>query len=607
MPMKQLGDLLSIFTRGRKEDSPPAQTALEVCPTCGADLQESELFRHYSVCESCNHHFKISARQRIDQISDPHSFKEVNRSLASVDPLSFSDKIPYRERLAEAQHKTGLTDAVVTGTCRIEGKPAMLAVLDFEFMGGSMGSVVGEKIALAFEMALKEKLPIITVSTSGGARMQEGILSLMQMAKTASAAARLSDARLPFISVLADPTTGGILASFASLGDVILAEPGAFIRFAGTRVVQQTMGSVDAAASHTAEFLFAHGMVDQVVSRPKLRGSLSLLLDLLKPKYRVSMEKDVEPYEISERPTETAWQTVQLARHKSRPTSLDYIHRLSSVFVELHGDRLYGDDPAIVCGFAELNGQPVVMIGQERGHDEQTTARNEGRPYPEGYRKAMRAMKLAAKFGMPLITFIDTPGAYPGLESEERGLAMSLASSLSTMSTLRTPIVSAVIGEGGSGGALALGVADSILMMEHAIYSVISPEGCAAILYRDSSKAEEVSSALKLTAHDCKLLGVVDVVVPEPEGGAHTDPDAAARELKAAILRELLPLQKTKKSELLEKRYKKFRKVGQFNSYYRWSLGQIMEHIPKPQIRRDGSRSTANEAPASEKAESVTK
>ena len=547
-------------------------TEEEYCLFCGINLSESEIYHRYRVCPECRFHHSLPARQRIALLADPGSFKEINQFLTSIDPLSFSGKEPYEERLHEAQRRTGLTEAVITGVCTIGGNPTAIAVLDFGFMGGNMGGVVGEKIALAFELATKRKIPMVTVVSSGGARVQEGMLSLMQMAKTAAAAKRLHSQRLPHIAVLTNPTSGEVYASFANLGDVILAEPKALIGFASLRVVEQTSGKPLPEGSHTAEDHLLHGMVDQVVDRTRLRQLLSILLDLLSSRYRLTITRKGKPSPVPEHPEEQAWHTVQLARHKKRPTALDYISRMTSSFIELHGDRHYGDDRAIICGVAELSGEAVVIIGQERSH-------NEGRAYPEGFRKAQRAMRLAAVFGMPVITLIDTPGAYPGLDAEERGIGHAIASTLALMSDLPTPIVSVIIGEGGSEGALALGVADRILMMENAIYSVISPEGAASIIYRDAKKAEEMASALKLTALDCKELGVIDTVVSEPEGGAHADPDEAARLLKNIIVRELLEAQQFNLTKLIKNRYKKFRRMGEYSSYFRTAISKEVSDI----------------------------
>ncbi|MCL5959809.1 MAG: acetyl-CoA carboxylase carboxyltransferase subunit alpha [Chloroflexi bacterium] len=452
-----------------------------------------------------------------------------------------------------------------------------------------MGSVVGEKIALAFELAVKKKLPVVTVATSGGARMQEGMLSLAQMAKTAAATQRLHAAGLPYVSVLANPTTGGVFASFASLGDIIIAEPRALIGFAGPRVVEQTLGIRLPPGSHTAEFLLAHGMIDKIVDRERLRDLLMVLVKLLMTRQRlVAAHGEGQTPAKTEHPAVSAWKTVQLARHQQRPTSLDYIGRLFSSFVELHGDRLFGDDPAIVGGLADLNGQVVVVIGQERGHGEYSAEHNSGRARPEGYRKALRLMEMAVAFHLPLVTFIDTPGAYPGLESEERGLASALAHCLARLSELPTPVIAVVIGEGGSGGALALGVADRVLMLENAIYSVIAPEGAATILYRDASKAEEVAPALKLTAHDCRELGVVDLVVPEPEGGAHRDHDRAAWLLKEVLVEQLLQVESEPVARLVKERYRKYRRMGEYGTYFLDALSRELAQLQENLGRRIG-------------------
>jgi acetyl-CoA carboxylase carboxyl transferase subunit beta len=385
----------------------------------------------------------------------------------------------------------------------------------------------------------------------------------MQMAKTAAAARQLDTAGLPFISVLTNPTSGEVYSSFANLADIILAEPNAVIGFAPLKVVMETEGTELPQGAHTAESHLKHGMIDSVVERTRLRDLLSILLDLLSSQYRVTLKRKYGPYPPIVPQRESAWQSVQLARHAERPTSLDYIGRITTSFFELHGDRYYGDDESVVCGLGDIGGQAVVMVAQERGHGEQG---NSGRVYPEGFRKAQRAMNLAGKFMIPLITLIDTPGAYPGLEAEERGVGNAIAQCLALMSDLPTPIISAIIGEGGSEGALAFGVADRILMMENAILSVIPPERAAVLLYRDASRAEEVAPALRLTAADCMELGVVDVLVPEPRGGAHVAPDEAARQLKKFLLNELIQVQGVSASRLIRARYAKFRAMGRYSS-----------------------------------------
>jgi acetyl-CoA carboxylase carboxyl transferase subunit alpha len=260
-----------------------------------------------------------------------------------------------------------------------------------------------------------------------------------------------------------------------------------------------------------------------------------------------------------------AWQRTLLARHPQRPYMMDYIRILFEDFHELHGDRAYGDDPAMITGFAKYHGRPVAVIGQQKGRDtKQRVALNFGQAKPEGYRKALRIMHLAAKFGRPILTFVDTPGAYPGIDAEERGQAEAIARNLREMARLPVPIVVTITGEGGSGGALAIAVGDRVNMLENSIYSVISPEGCASILWRDASKAEKAAEALKITARDLSELGIIDEIIPEPEGGAHLDHEASAALLDPVLDRSLRDLLALPTAALLERRYEKFRHMGQF-------------------------------------------
>src|SRR5690348_3498206 len=267
----------------------------------------------------------------------------------------------------------------------------------------------------------------------------------------------------------------------------------------------------------------------------------------------------------SDAPKNIAWQRVLLARHPKRPHTLDYIERVITDFREIHGDRLFADDPAIVCGMGFLEGRAVMIVGEQKGRDtKQKLHRNFGMPKPEGYRKAIRVMQLAAKFNRPIITFMDTPGAYPGIDAEERGQAEAIARNLREMSRLPTPVISVCIGEGGSGGALALGVGNLVLMFENAVYSVISPESCAAIIYRDSGKAEQAAAALRLTAEDLLNFGLIDRIIPEPAGGAQENPDEAAENLRRELTRSLDELAPLTPERLVEHRYTKFRKMGNF-------------------------------------------
>jgi len=277
------------------------------------------------------------------------------------------------------------------------------------------------------------------------------------------------------------------------------------------------------------------------------------------------MPPDQSPTAAPPSGEKTAWQRVQSARHPQRPHTLDYIQRILTDFQEIHGDRLFGDDPAIVCGMGRLDGQPVLIVGEQKGRDtRQKLHRNFGMPKPEGYRKALRAMQMASKFGRPIITLLDTPGAYPGIDAEERGQAEAIARNLREMARLEVPLIAVCIGEGGSGGALALGVANRVFMMENAVYSVISPESCASIIYRDAARAEDAAAALRLCAPDMLELSLIDGIIPEPAGGAQEDHDEAARLLKDHLRKSLGELSALKPGEALQQRYDKFRSMGNF-------------------------------------------
>lgn len=551
---------------GDHRESSPSRR--DECLVCGTSLTQSKMFDINRVCHVCNFHYSMTARERIESLVDPNSFREINRNITSLDPLSFSSRVSYKQRIFKDQKRTGLTEAIVTGTCSIGGSNTVLVVLDFGFMGGSMGSVVGEKVALSMEHAARKKIPFISIVTSGGVRIQEGLLSLMQMAKTAITANDLSSTGLPSISVLANPATGHAYSSFANLADIILAEPGAIVGLAPIREINEFSDEPIPGGAHTSESHLSHGMVDDVVQRSDLRQKLATILDLLGPRYRLKSTRKSEKIDRPE-PQRHAWDSVITARRLDRPGTLDYIRRILLNFVEIHGDRVYGDDGAVVCGFGHLGGQTVVVIGQDRGTGNDDVLRHGGRMSPEGFRKAKRAAELAEKFDLPLITLIDTPGPFPSLDAEERGLGNTIATMMARMGGLSVPSIAIIIGEGGSEGAIALAIANRVLMLEYAIYSVISPETGAGLLYQDTGEAGRMAESLRLTARDCWELGIVDQVIQEPPEGAHNNPDEAAMQLRKAILQEIATLQAKSKRRLVTERLKRFRGMGNYGSKFK--------------------------------------
>lgn len=568
--MKSLTGLLS-SRREPHPDEPIDGGDGSTCVACGADLTDSEIYERFSVCPTCRFHYTIGARERIALLTDGASFRETHRSLTSIDPLSFSGQASYRHRVYEEERRTGLIDAIITGTGTIQGRQLVLAVIDFRFFGGSIGCVVGEKLTRAFELAAHKKLPVLVVVASSGTRMQEGLLALGQVAKTAAAAVRLAAAHVPLISLLANPTIGAAYAGFANLSDVILAEPGAILGYATTRAMEEASGGPLPPEAHTAESHLAHGLIDQIIDRGHQRDFLAALLDMLATRYRLTASGE-QPHAAASDSSVPPWNKVQLARHEQRPTALEYIGYMSTSFIDLHGDRQHGDDAAVVYGLGLLGSDAVVFLGQERRHEHA----HGGAVRPEGFRKAHRAMQLAAKLNLPLISLIDTPGAALDLQAEEHGLGNAIAACLATAAALPAPSIAVVIGEGGSEAALAFGIANRLLMMENAIFTPVSPETAASILYRDRGRAETAAQALRLTAADCLALGIVDEIIHEPAGGAHQDHEEAARLLKSALLRELTQLQAEPAKALLKQRYRKLRGIGQYSSYLSAALAREM-------------------------------
>ena len=556
----------SVTTTTGGPATPPAPANRWIkCLQCGAFIYYKRFEKNLRVCPECTYHFRLSARERIRYLLDASSFQERDAALTPGDPLGFVDSKPYPARIEENRRKTKAREAAIWGTGTIGGLPVVVCALDFTFIGGSMGSVVGEKVTRAIELGIETRTPVVVCSASGGARMQEGILSLMQMAKTASALALLAEAGVPYFSLLADPTYGGVSASFATLGDLIIAEPKVRVGFAGPQVIEQTIRQKLPTGFQTAEFLMEKGQIDLVMPRAELPATFAKLLAYHRPANPSPATPEPAAAATSTTSTRSAWEVVQLARHPSRPTLLEILGLLVDDFTELHGDRNLRDDPSIVGGLALLDGRPVMIVGHQQGRGTRDNiVRNFGMPHPEGYRKALRMMRYAGRLGLPLLTFIDSPGAYPGLLAEERNQSEAIARNLLEMARLPVPIVCTILGEGGSGGALAIGVGDRVLLLENAYYSVISPEGCATILFKDAAAAPRAAEALRLTGAALRQLGVADEIVPEPAGGAHTDIEATATALKAALVRNLDDLATLDKGALLAARHARFRGFGEF-------------------------------------------
>ncbi|MDO4851505.1 MAG: acetyl-CoA carboxylase, carboxyltransferase subunit beta [Actinomycetota bacterium] len=612
------------------------------CPRCGLRFDAGLVASRGYTCPSCGGYYRMTSEQRIDDLVDTGTFEEWAVPSGEVDPLDFPG---YREKLEIQRAMTGLEEAVRCGCGRIAGMSVALAVMDSSFLMGSMGSVVGERLARMFDRATLEGLPVIIFTASGGARMQEGLVSLMQMAKVSCAVERHAMAGLLYLSVLTDPTTGGVTASFAMQGDIVLAEPEALIGFAGKRVIRDTIRKELPEGFQTAEFALAHGLVDAIVPRQQMRTTLAYLLAVhatrlpmgqgsgldaqdagaavaagaqeqggVSPEavrraleagqsagdrpvqgtptvtvvesgplhgrplhslvdwIRNTLSPEViamrrhhdrmvkERYELDDVDSaNSAWASVQLVRDVHRPTASYYIERIVDGFIELHGDRMFADDAAIMAGVGWIEGHPVTVIAQEKGADlQERIRRNFGCPQPEGYRKSLRLMRQAEKFNRPIVCLVDTQGAFCDTGSEERGQGNAIADNLLAMAGLRVPVISVLIGEGGSGGALALAVANRVGMQEHAVYSVLSPEGFASILWKDRSRAADAAASMRMNADQVRAMGVVDDVLSEGDEPAHVNPSQACEVLRGYLVDTLDSFAGVDPEELVRQRHERF-------------------------------------------------
>ena len=539
------------------------------CPKCGKMVDRERVVKRKYICYECEGYFRVKVPNRIRMVADPHTFEPWFTDMPVRNPLAYEG---YEEKLAEARERTGLDEAVTVGQCKVFGEDIMLGICDSRFLMASMGHTVGEKITAAIERAIERRLPVFLFCCSGGARMQEGIISLMQMAKTSAAIQKLGEAGLLYCTILTDPTTGGVTASFAMLGDVIMAEPGALIGFAGPRVIRQTIGQELPEGFQTAEFLVEHGIIDGIVKREILKKTIYFLVKAHQCKageyanFTPGKEFHFVLNEIVKEQAWTvgsknAWEKVKAVRRVERASACDYMERIFDYFVEAHGDRSFRDDPAIIGGVGFFDGQPVTVIAEHKGKNfKECQERNYGMPMPEGYRKALRLMKQAEKFNRPIISFVNTSGAFCGIEAEERGQGEAIARNLREMSALKVPVLCIFIGEGGSGGALATAVGNEVWMLENATYSILSPEGFASILWKDSSKAKEASEVMRITAQDLYQLKVIEKIIPEFGGADSTTVEAISGYLKEQIKDFLERFDGMSGEEIAAQRYERFRR-----------------------------------------------
>lgn len=528
------------------------------CNICKTEIEEAILNENYSICPKCGNYLEVMVGQRINTLADPGSFREWSYNKKKYYQCQNND---YIDKLIELSKKYNLDDAITIGEISINRVPVAIGVMDTRFMMASMGAVVGEKVTRLFEKAAKKELPVILFCCSGGARLQEGIISLMQMVKTSIAVEKHNRKGLLYISILTNPTLGGVTASFATLADIVLAEKNATIGFAGSRVVEQNTKVKLPKDIQSAELKLENGLIDEIVCREELKEKLEQLLSLHRKNKKCKTTQGRIIYSSNHIKLDV-WEKVKQVRSFNRPTSKDFIEKLFDSFVELKGDRVSGDDHAIIGGIASFHGRPVTVIGQEKGKKtlEDSIYRNWGMPLPCGYRKALRLMKQAEKFNRPIVCLVDTIGAACGKEAEEGGQASVIASVLREVSNISVPILSIIIGEAYSGGALALCLANEIWMLENALYSILSPEGYASILWKDNSKAENAAVQMKMEAEDLYKVGIIDKVIEEPNIMNRENMSHICKYLDNEMARFLTKYDKKTKRNIVVERKKRYRK-----------------------------------------------
>lgn len=438
-------------------------------------------------------------RKAYETLIDEGSFVARDSESGGSDPLAFPG---YESALTEAAERSRASESVTAGGATVSGRAVELAFFDFGFLGGSMGEVAGERLARAMEHAAEERVPFVLLTETGGARMQEGMRSLVQMPKVVVARATLAQARVPFIALVGHPTTGGVLASLGALADVTYAAAGATIGFAGPRIVERFTGSALREGSHTAQSALDHGLVDAIVDNDGMGVLLERTLAVLAP----DDPRPVDAPEVVDEIEVDGWDAIQAARAADRPTGPDLVGGLCEEAIPLRGDRMGRDDPAVTCVIGSIEGRRAIVIALDRARP----------PTASAFRKAKRCVELAGRVGLPIVTLVDTPGADPSEDSEAAGVAWSIAGLFESMLAAPVPVISVVTGEGGSGGALAFAAGDVLVIYANAVFSVIGPESAAEILWRDSARAPEAARLLRISAGDLKRLAIADEIAAEP-------------------------------------------------------------------------------------------
>ncbi len=514
----------------------------DICFKCNGDLDE--LF----VCKTCGNNSYITAKQRIANISDENTFKEL-----TFNKIDISKKCNYEDKINKAKENTDLNEAILIGTCSIGGIKVVLGVMESKFMMGTLSVSVGETITSAFEYASVNKLPVILFCASGGARIQEGLFSLVQMAKVNAAIKRHSDKGLLYISCLTNPTMGGVTASFGLLGDINIAEKNSQIGFAGKSIIENLYNEILDSNFQTEQYNENNGMIDIIADRKDIRN---ILLDLLKMINNNNKVVRINNKDGNESKTnDDLLEILKNVRDIDRFKGKDYLISIFDKYIELKGDRINSNDTSILSGIGNIENNSFIFNIQNKGRTlKENIETNYGLTRPEGYRKALRISKIAEKFNIPIINIIDSAGADPGIYSEENGQARAIADCLYTFSDLKTIIISIVVGEGASGGALALSVCDSIGMLQKSIYTVISPEAYLKIMHKEEQVSNELLKSMRFTANDLFEDKIIDEVISESD-----NLDYNVNNIKNFILNKYEILRKQEIQELINNRYERIR------------------------------------------------
>ena len=526
--------------------------SLENCLQCDKKIKDSELYSTYKICRNCNFHFYIKPYERINLLTDRESYVEFNQEL----PNEFNyiyDKYPdYAKRAQKDTERTGLNDSVLTGYASIGGNRCILIILDFSFMGGNLGLISGEKISLAIDLAVSKKLPIVSIISSSGTRLEEGMISIMQMAKITLSMANAKKSNIPSISLLTNPCTGQAYATLATFSDIIMSEPGASVGLSPLKDLKHSSGSVKF-ESRTSDSLVCRGLIDSIVNRNHQKEEISRIIDLLNNRHKLVYEnknEKVNEFALSDTPID---KREYISQHPSRPSASLFLNKVFEHFFELKGDRLLENSERIITGLAQLGGQTVMLVAQEYIKDASSSIGKHGLSSTD-FRKCTRAINLASRFNIPIITFIDTKGHDLSYEEEIKGIGVSLGGTLLSMAELNSPSMSVLIGVGGSEAALSLDISDRRLMLENAILKI------------PDNNTEINKKNMVLGSKECKELDIVDIIVPEPIGGLHLNPDECFSLLRKVLMIELAELNQMSSRSRFRSKYNKFRGIPGFSN-----------------------------------------